>query len=248
LGEILLDAGAKEINVLAAVAGEGDFAVLGVSEVAAALGARLINLNRPDPYPDFGDLPVGAEPLVYPSFRANRILNEVDSFICLPKMKTHTLAGLSLAIRGLESLAPLSLYREKESDVERSSFLIEAKTRYPRILVDLLRARPPILTLVDGILSVDGGESRRAGGLKPLAPGLLVMSKNALAVDTVAATLMGFEASTRYPGVPFTQIDNYLNIAHNLELGTNLLEKIEILGPALEEARFPFNPAGTYKD
>lgn len=248
LGQILLDSGAGELNFLAAVDGEQDFAALGYAGVAAALGARLIDLNRPDPYPDFADLSAGAESLVYPSFRANRILAEMDSFICLPKMKTHALAGLSLSIRVLETLVPLGQYREKEGDRERTAFRKDAKTRYPRILVDLLRARPPILALVDGVRCVDGGESNRVAGVKPAAPGLLVIGKNALAVDTVAAALMGFDASARYPTVPFTQIDNYLNIAHNLELGTNMLEKIEILGPTPEEARFAFSPPGGYKD
>jgi uncharacterized protein (DUF362 family) len=246
LGRLLLDLGAGQLSIVAAVSAQADFSTLGYAAVADELGAQLFNLNEAAPYPDFGRLSSGPAALMYPEFQVNRILTEIDSFVSVAKMKTHALAGLSLAIENLSRIVPLELYREQKGDTERSAFLVDAATRFPRILVDLNRACPVSLAVIDGIHTIDGGESGRVARVKPVAPGLLVAGKNALAVDTIAATLMGFDASARRPAVPFTYIDNYLNIAHNLELGTNLLEKIDLLGPAIEEARFPFSPPGEY--
>lgn len=242
VAELLIDAGANQIAIVEALPEADTFAAWGYEEIAGPLDAQLIDLNRPDPSADFTELSAGPDASIYKSFTANRILSEADTFISIPKMKCHSLAGLALSMHNLVSMVPLSFYREKDSDTDRSSFFVDASTRLPRIIIDLNRARPIHLAVIDGVKTVEGGEGAWVKGVNPVAPGLLIAGKNALATDTIAATVMGFDASARSPKIPFPKIENYLNIAHNLELGTNMLEKIDLLGPSLAEVTFPFRP------
>jgi uncharacterized protein (DUF362 family) len=247
LGELLIDSGASQISIVEAVYEWESFTLWGYEEIAHSLNAKLIDLNQPAPYADFGELPVGPEALVYESFTTNRILNEVDTFISVAKMKCHVEAGVTHSMKNLVGMVPYALYRENTPDGARTSFHVDSKTRLPRIIIDLNRARPIHLAVIDGIKTVEAGEGTWAEGVKQVSPGVLIAGKNALATDTIATAVMGFDPSARYPNTPFNRADNYLNIAHNLDMGTNMLEKIDLLGPSIEEVRYPFQAATGYK-
>jgi uncharacterized protein (DUF362 family) len=247
LGELLVDAGASQIYIVEAVYEWESFTAWGYEEIAGPLNAQLIDLNQPAPYADYTELPVGPDPLIYESFSANRILSEVDTFISVAKMKCHIEAGVTHTMKNLVGMVPYALYREQSTDGARSSFHVDSKTRLPRIIVDLNRARPIHLALIDGIKTIEAGEGTWAADVKQVSPGVLIVGDNALATDTIATAVQGFDPSARYPKAPFTRAENYLNIAHNMDLGTNLLEKIDLLGPSIEDVRYPFRPATGYK-
>jgi len=111
----------------------------------------------------------------------------------------------------------------------------------PRVILDLNRARPIHLAVIDGIKSAEGGEVPR-GSFHPVEPGVLIAGKNALATDTVATAVMGFVPTVEPPAVPFLRGDNHLNLAHGLGLGTNHLEEIEVLGASVDEVMCKFEP------
>jgi len=247
LGELLLDAGASQLYIVESVYEWQSYIDWGYEEIAKPLNAKLIDLNAPDPYPDFATVPVGPAHIIYENFTFNRILTEVDTFISVAKMKCHIECGVTHSLKNLVGLVPYSLYRSSAQDGTRSAFHEESKSRLPRIIVDLNMARPIHLAVIDGIKTIEAGEGTWAEGVKQVTPGLLFAGKNALATDTVATAVMGFDPGVRYPSVPFTRADNYLNIAHNLELGTNLLEKIDVLGPSIQDVLYPFRPATGYK-
>ncbi len=95
-------------------------------------------------------------------------------FISVPKMKVHTLTGVSLGIKnniGFLKKPALGMHRN-----------INEK------LWDLLKIFNPCLTIVDGIVGGKGSELNS----KPVEHGVVVASDNVVACDLVCAYLMGF--------------------------------------------------------
>jgi uncharacterized protein (DUF362 family) len=247
LGELLLDAGARELLIVEALFTKDSYALFGYDEVATALNATLIDLNDPDPYNDFAIAPVGEGWFIYESFALNHILEEVDAFISVAKMKCHSDAGVTIAMKNLVGLVPVEHYRLETDHWWRSALhgaSHETQARLPRVILDLNRARSIHLALVDGIKTAEGGEVPR-GSFNPVEPGVLIASKNPVCGDAVAAAVMGFDPSIDPPNEPFLRGDNYLNMARDLGLGTNRLGEIEIVGAAISEVRREFQPAWT---
>ncbi len=246
IGELLRDAGAKEIYFVEAVWEWASFVEWGYVDMAAGLGARLIDLNNPDPYPDYATLPVGPDWYIYEKFNLNHLLEEVDALVSVAKMKCHYLCGITQSMKNLVGLAPFKFYEYKKGDGYRTGFHgaeDETKKRLPRVVLDLNRARPVSLALIDGIKTVDGSEGPWNGDLHAKSPGLLIGGKNPVATDAVAVAAMGFDPAAEYPHSPFLRADNHLNIACQLGLGPNRLDDIEILGPSLDDVKMRFQPS-----
>jgi uncharacterized protein (DUF362 family) len=246
LGQLLRDAGAHELFIVEAVYDQESYSVFGYQDAAEALDATLINLNSAEPYSDFASTAVGAGAFVYQNFTFNHILEEVDAFVSVGKMKCHYNCGVTHAMKNLIGLVPVSHYRLDEAHWWRSAFHgeshDEAGTRLPRIIVDLNRARPIDLALIDGIKTAEGGEVPR-GTFNPVSPGALFASKDPVAVDAVATAAMGFDPTAEPPAAPFLRSDNYLNLACQSGLGTNRLEEIEVVGVSINDVHHQFEPS-----
>ncbi len=246
LGEAVREAGARELFIVEAVYERASYSQWGYDDVAKALGATLIDLNDPHPYGEFATVPVGQNAFIYESFSLNHLLQEIDTFISVAKIKCHWIAGVTLSMKNLFGLAPLQLYRRDPQDTYRSLFHgAESETgkRVPRIVMDLNRARPIHLALLDGIKTVEGGEGPWIDSMRPIAPGVLIAGKNPVATDAVATAVMGFDPRGSYPAAPFVHGDNHLNLAADLKLGTNHLDEIEVVGATINGVRQQFRPA-----
>jgi uncharacterized protein (DUF362 family) len=246
MGELLRDSGAREIYVVESAWGWDSYVDWGYVDMAKDLGATLIDLNNPDPYNDYASIPVGKDWFIYESFKLNHLLEEVDSLVSVAKMKCHYLLGITQSMKNLIGLAPCKFYERNPGDGNRSAFhgaQNETKTRLPRVVLDLNRARPVNLALIDGIKTVDGSEGPWNHDLHALSPGLLIGGKNPVATDAVAVAAMGFDPSADYPNPPFLRAENHLNIARQLGLGSNRLDDIDVLGARLDEVKMEFQPA-----
>ncbi|MGD0173281.1 MAG: DUF362 domain-containing protein [Anaerolineales bacterium] len=246
IGELLRDAGAREIYFVESVWEWASFENWGYVSMAKDLGAMLIDLNSPDPFTDYATLPVGKDWFVYKQFQLNHLLEEADALVSVAKMKCHYLLGITQSMKNLIGLAPFKFYELVPGDGYRTGFhgtASETKHRLPRVVMDLNRTRPVNLSLIDGIKTVDGSEGPWNNDLHSKSPGLLIGGKNPVATDTVAVAAMGFDPTADYPKAPFLRADNHLNIAYQLGLGTNRLADIEILGPKLEDIKMKFEPA-----
>jgi uncharacterized protein (DUF362 family) len=245
LGELLRDAGARELLIAEAVYDQESYPSFGYEEVAKALDATLIDLNDPQPYSDFASMPVGEGWFIYDHFAIHRALAEVDAFVSVAKLKCHYECGVTLSMKNLIGLVPVTQYRLDGTHWWRSALhgqANEIKRRLPRVILDLNRARPIHLAVIDGIKTAEGGEVPR-GSFHPVEPGVLVAGKNAVATDAVATAVMSFVPTVESPAAPFLRGDNHLNLAHGLGLGTNHLEEIQVLGAAIDEVRFKFRPS-----
>jgi uncharacterized protein (DUF362 family) len=116
--------------------------------------------------------------------------------------------------------------------------------RLPRVIIDLNRARPVDLALIDGIKTTGGGEGPWIGTLVPVEPGVLIAGKDPVAADAVATSAMAFDPTTTRSQSPFLRSDNHLNIASELGLGINSLEEIDVVGASISDVRVPFAPSG----
>jgi uncharacterized protein (DUF362 family) len=245
LGEALREAGARDLYIVEAVYEQASYSQWGYDEVAKALGATLIDLNNSRPYPEFIRVPVGQGAFIYDQFSLHPLLQEIDTFVSVAKVKCHQIGGVTLSMKNLFGLAPLQLYRRDSQDSYRSQFHgdpEETGLRVPRIVVDINRARPIHLALLDGIKTVEAGEGPWIDTMRPVAPGVLLAGKQALATDAVATAVMGFDPRASAPSVPFRNGDNHLNLAADVKLGTNRLDEIDVVGTSIEDARWQFKP------
>ena len=159
-------------------------------------------------------------------------------------MKCHFSVGVTHSMKNLVGLTPVEHYRTSPDHFWRSDLHGDdyGPKRLPRAIIDLNRARPIHFALVDGIKAAEGGEVPR-GSFKPVEPGMLIAGRNPVATDAVATAVMGFDPRTEYPAAPFLHGENYLNLASDLGLGSNDLEKIEVAGVPIEQVRFEFSPS-----
>lgn len=243
LGELLREAGARELYIVESVWDPQSFHFWGYDEIARPLDARLVDLNQAAPYPDFARVPVGSDWFIYEALLLNRLLQEADAFVSVAKLKCHCSAGVTLSMKNLVGIAPVKLYKKNSQDGNRSAFHgseTGRNTRLPRIIVDLNRARPIHLALLDGVATIEGGEGPWNTYTRQVKPGVLLAGKNALATDAIGTSLMGFDPTSEAPDEPFLQSDNYLNLASQRGLGSNRPADIDTAGADPAGLRYPF--------
>jgi len=239
-------AGAKEVYIVESVYEWASYTDWGYEEIAKDTGAKLIDLNDPKPYSDFVEMSVGPDSYIYKSFILHPLLKDINVFMSVSKMKNHDSAGVTHSMKNLYGLAPLKHYRLSASDNYRSAFHgseSEMRTRLPRVIVDINRARRINFSLIDGIMTAEGGEGPWIASMKPIQPGLLFAGKNPVATDSVATAVMGHNPQGAYPDSPYFRTDNHIQLAYEMGLGTNRLDEIEVRGASISEVQQHFNPS-----
>jgi uncharacterized protein (DUF362 family) len=245
LAGLLKDAGAGSITVMDGLGDPTNFDKWGYVAMATSLGLKLVDLNLPAPQTGFTRLAVNGTPLVYADFWVNAVLTEIDVFISVAKMKCHTTTGVTLAMKNLFGLAPTSEYRRSPKDNNRSAFHESTifDTRVPKVILDLNRARPIDLAIIDGIFTAEAGAGPWDVDMKQIKPGLLVAGRNPVAVDAVATALMGFDPTTAAGTLPFIGSENHIALANQMGLGPHRLEEIQVKGAVIQAVRMAFKPA-----
>jgi uncharacterized protein (DUF362 family) len=223
----------------------------------------------------YSQLKVRNKPYVFPAFQMNHSYEDVDFFVSMGKMKNHEEMGLTICIKNLFGITPLGVYSNRESvfhygqvqapsgvpvELDPQSNRYEG-WRLPRVLVDILGARPVDLVIADGIVSMVGGEGPWVLGSKPCHPGILVVGRNIVNPDAVAAATMGYspragrhEAPYRVYKNPkdhppeqlipgdemFQYADNMMLLAEAVGIGSADLNKIDVRGVPIKEAMFDY--------
>jgi len=161
----------------------------------------------------------------YVSFKEGKIIKrleiikpilDADVIINIPKFKTHSLTRMTGAVKNMFGIIhgrTKTLLHTKFMDVEK----------FNEMLLDVYLSTPPILNIMDGILGLEG-EGPGASGT-PRKTGLVLAGANGIAMDNVAAYLMGFESKN----IPL------IKCAAAREIAGADLSKIEILGGSPEE-------------
>lgn len=142
-------------------------------------------------------------------------LDECDCFINIPKFKTHDFTILTGAVKNLFGLVP-GTYK---TELHKNYF---APEDFANILVDIYQEARPALTVIDGIIAMEG-DGPATGG-KPRNLGLIFAGSDCVALDTVLALIMGVE-----PEYILTTKE-----AARRALGISDIRSIRILGERLE--------------
>jgi uncharacterized protein (DUF362 family)/NAD-dependent dihydropyrimidine dehydrogenase PreA subunit len=125
---------------------------------------------------------------LYTSFNLGTRAVESDVLICLPKLKTHGFMMFTGGVKNLFGCIP---------GLEKAQFHLKVPDRgdFAEMLVDLYLACRPALTIMDGVVAMEGDGP--AGGT-PRLVGALLASDNAPALDVVASAIAGFAPKDVY--------------------------------------------------
>jgi uncharacterized protein (DUF362 family) len=191
-------------------------------------------------------------------------------FVSLAKLKEHAAAGITLSMKNCFGITPCTIYG---NDVPQDEPSLVPKTgrgpfhegqrlppksapppaagnnskdpgyRVPRVVADLVAARPVHLSIIDGIRTITRGEGPWIKGARAVQPGLLVAGLNCVATDAIGMALMGFDPMADRGTPPFETSDSTLRLAEGLGVGPRDLTKIEVIGTPIARARFNFRRA-----
>jgi uncharacterized protein (DUF362 family) len=200
---------------------------------------------------------------MFPAFDLNQRFEKTDVLVSLAKLKQHACAGVTGAVKNFFGNTPCSLYGndspsedallhrtavfhygEKKVAGEVPDELNHGESsspfvRVPRITADIYGARPADLCIVDGVRTIRGGEGHWNRGVSVIEPKLLVVGRNGVCTDAVCTALMGFDPRAGFAKSCF-QGDNHLELLASAGVGTNDLNRIEVVGVPLEEAVHPY--------
>ncbi len=165
------------------------------------------------------DIPNG---MVFRKAKIFKPIFDADVIINLPKMKVHLAGVVTLGLKNWNGIIPY----EHPSGQQQGAHRIDLGYKF----ADLYRAVKPNLTLVDGIIGMEG-QGPHAG--EPVVMNLIIAGKDTVAVDAVTSAIMGFD--------PF-EIPS-IRCAHTYRLGVADLREIEVKGARIEDVRRFFKRA-----
>jgi len=151
------------------------------------------------------------------------LLGEVDVVITLPKMKTHTLTHITGATKILFGIVPGLIkpaYHLKFSEPER----------FCDMLLDILAYVKPSLTVMDGIVGIEGDGPGAQGKVKNA--GVILASQDSVALDVVACHIMDMRP----------QDVIILRRAMERGLTSGRLSDIEVVGARVDDVKTRFEP------
>ncbi len=185
------------------------FSLSGYRAVCAELGVRLVNLK------ETGFVEVAVPGKVLKKTYIARPVIEADVIINLPKLKTHSFAIFTGAIKNMYGVIPHGLRLAYHRRFVRNDV-------FSQMLVDLFSCVPPHLSVMDAVVGMEG-EGPSAG--MPKKVGLILGSRDAVALDAAAARVVGYAPSAIYTTV----------FADERGLGTADFSQIEMAGERLED-------------
>jgi len=147
----------------------------GIKRVADEMNCPLVEFNKPT-------LPPKGGGKFFKHIEIDRAVLEADVIINLPKWKTHGLTLLTLGVKNLFGCVPgkkKALWHLKAG---------EDRKVFAQLLVDLYQIIKPSLTLLDGILGMEGNGPNSG---HPISLGLILASRDPLSLDQIVCDLLG---------------------------------------------------------
>lgn len=227
--DLLKSTGSSQI-VVAEGSGEGNtlenFRVLGLLDVASNSGVEVVDLN----VGEFIDVTI-PDGRALQNVTLNGRLFEVDFFISLACLKTHSDAVVTLGLKNLIGIPPSSVYGSPKGRLHEADNRLGG-TYMAAPITDLATIRPINLTIIDGIVAMEGlGPTQGT----PVNMGLIIVGEDPVATDSIAALIMGFDP----------RLIPTLKMAADRGLGVNDPAYIEVRGVRIEEVFRPFSSART---
>jgi uncharacterized protein (DUF362 family)/Pyruvate/2-oxoacid:ferredoxin oxidoreductase delta subunit len=190
---------------------EDGFQVSGYREMCEQVGVRLVNLK------EIGFREIECDGQVLKKIYISPLVLESDFILNLPKLKTHSFTVFTGAIKNMFGVIPNGLRKDYHG-------LYITNEVFSQMLVDIYSCAPPNLTVMDGIMAMEG---EGPGSGKPREVGAVLVSQDGVAVDAVSSQIIGFNPKSLYTSL----------IAHERGIGIGDLKEIEILGEKLNDVK-----------
>lgn len=192
--------------------GDG-FQVSGFRQMCERAEVALVNLK------EAGFVETGCRGHFLKNVYFSRTVLDADIIVNLPKLKTHSLTVLTGGVKNMYGGIPVGLRTRFHGEYMR-------REDFGQVLTDIFSAVRPQLTIMDGIVAMEG-EGPAAGKLRRL--GLVLASRDAVALDAVATRIIGLDPmdilTTRY--------------CDERGLGVGQLQNIEVVGERMEDVAVP---------
>ncbi|MBI3581810.1 MAG: DUF362 domain-containing protein [Nitrospinae bacterium] len=181
----------------------------GISAVAAELGIPLVELKDSAEYKQ-------GEKKLFRILEISSKVMEADRIISLPKLKTHSQMFLTLGVKNVFGCVV---------GVRKAQWHFKAgvdRMFFARMLVELYHAIAPDLTIMDGVLGMEGDGPGTSG--TPRTCGIIAASADAVALDRVLIEILG------------AREDQYfvMQAAKEMGVGESRLSKIKVSGEPLD--------------
>lgn len=112
-----------------------------------------------------------------------KIINDFDLIVDVPKIKTHDLMRFTGALKNLYGIVPGGYKQILHTKTNNINEMAE-------IVLDLYEnLKPPILSVADAVIGLDGGPSALG---KPKKIGYILSSMNPIALDVIACQMIGY--------------------------------------------------------
>jgi uncharacterized protein (DUF362 family) len=185
---------------------------IGIHAMAAEYNAEVVHLSQ-------GEMTEmeSKEGFVLQNFLVHKAVAEADVIIAMPVMKTHLSTTVTLGMKTIFGVLP----EKKKSKYH---------PKLDHVLVDVVSALPPQLTIIDATTAMEG-EGPFKGD--PVELGVILAGNNVVSTDACGASVMGFDPSA---------ID-HLRLASEKGLGTINVDDIDLKGESLESVKRSFKPA-----
>lgn len=172
-----LKAGAKKVYVgetaMSQVEAEKAFDWTRIKQYVEKYGGIMVNLEKSE-YKE-----KEFDGLLSKKIKLPAELLESDFYINMSKLKTHCITKITCGIKN-----SLGLLLDNDKRTNHSFDLLDAK------LVDIVRARKPDLSIVDGYVAMEG---EGPGFGNPVKMGLCIAGNDVIATDAVCCRLMGID-------------------------------------------------------
>jgi uncharacterized protein (DUF362 family)/Pyruvate/2-oxoacid:ferredoxin oxidoreductase delta subunit len=182
----------------------------GIRAVANEMKCPLVEFNKPV-------LPPQRRGKIFKQLEIDQVVLEADVVINLPKFKTHSLTLLTLGVKNLFGCIPgprKALWHLKAG---------EDRKTFAQILVDIYQIIQPSLTILDGIVGMEGNGPNSG---RPIPLGLILASEDSLSLDQIACDLLGISRKSLLTN----------RVAIEQGLGK---DGIETVGERVEDVRIP---------
>ena len=182
----------------------------GIRRVADEMNCPLVEFNNPI-------LPPKGGGKFFKQLEIDQTVFEADRIINLPKWKTHGLMLLTLGVKNLFGCVPgprKALWHLKAGENRRA---------FAQILVDLYQIVQPSLTILDGILGMEGNGPNSG---HPIQLGLILASRDSFSLDQIVCDLLGIPRESLLTN----------QVAFEEGLST---DGIEVVGERVDEVKIP---------
>jgi len=207
--------------------------------------------------------------VVFPGYDRNHSYEDCDVFVSCAKLKEHAATGVTLSMKNMYGTTPITIYGQGAGIDEPAlrpqggrgdvfhfgrrapsksapqqidpNFSQDQGVRLPRIIAEINASRPADLAVIDGIRTATGAETNY--GSRPQAavnPGVIIAGTNTVATDAVAMSIMGFDPLADRGTPPFANCDSMLRFGEELGVGLRDLNRNEVAGVPIAQARFDF--------